>query len=187
LRAEALPAAQDLHPWLVAAPPRAPLGKSLHVEAIAFILGYMEGQARLASIPTIAPLLARPVLEICLSLPTWRWIEGGRDRAVARAAYRGRLPDLVVERRSKGAVDHYVTALLERNRAAVRRLLLDGLLRQAGVLDAPAVEAAFAALEAGRPAEAHRLLELADAEAWARGWTGVAGPTLTATDSAARP
>jgi asparagine synthase (glutamine-hydrolysing) len=180
LRAEALAAPQDLHPWLAAAPARAPLGKHLHVEAIAFILGYMEGQARMSSIPTIAPLLARPVLETCLSLPTWRWIEGGRDRAVARAAYRGRLPDLIIERRSKGAVDHYVNALLERNRAAVRSLLLDGLLARAGVLDSPAVEEALTALDDGRAADAHRLLELADAEAWARAWTAPASQALKA-------
>jgi asparagine synthase (glutamine-hydrolysing) len=170
LKAEAVPPGPDLHPWMAAAPERAPLGRSLHIASIAFILGYMEGQARSASTPTIAPLLSRPVLEACLSQPTWRWIEGGRDRALARLAYRDRLPARVIERRSKGGIDHYVTGLFERNADAVRELLLDGLLGQAGILNRPLVEAAFGT-PARRAVHAHRLLELADAEAWARNWT----------------
>ncbi len=181
LTPEAIPDRQDLHPWLAAAPPGALLGHSLHVEAIAFILGYMAGQARMTSIPTLAPLLARPVLEACLDLPAWRWIEGGRDRSVARMAYRGRLPDLVINRRSKGAVDHYVTGLFLSNRRAVRELLLDGLLVQAGILDRSALEAELSGTES-RIDHAQRVLELADAEAWARGWSNLAGSRRTAGD-----
>jgi asparagine synthase (glutamine-hydrolysing) len=184
LRPEAAPEHQDLHPWLAAAPDRSLLGHSLHIEAIAFILGYMQGQGRMNTIPTLAPLLSRPVLEACLGLPAWRWIEGGRDRAVARAAYRGRLPAHLIDRRSKGGVDHYVVGLFERNRVAVRDLLLDGLLTSIGVLDRPAVEAAFAAPEASRMGDAHRLLDLADAEAWARDWAGVAASTKATADDA---
>lgn len=181
IASEARPERRDLHPWLAAAPPRALLGHSLHIEAIAFILGYIDGQGRSATVPTISPLLSRPVLEACLSLPAWRWIEGGRDRAVARFAYRHRLPARVVERRSKGGVDHYVTGVFERNRAAVRDALLGGLLAQAGLIDRRALEAALAT---GHSSHAHRLLELADAEAWARAWTRTAAASPTAQDDA---
>lgn len=179
LSSRVLSTRQDLHPWLEAAPEHSRLGQSLHIESIAFILGYMEGQGRDTSIPTLAPLMSRPVLEACLRIPAWRWIEGGRDRAVARAAYRGTLPDLIVDRRSKGGIDHYVVGLFERNRGALRELLLEGLLAEAGLLDRLAVEAAFSASEVRRVADAHRLLELVDAEAWAQGWRGAVGVIAT--------
>ncbi|WP_165191584.1 asparagine synthase-related protein [Caulobacter soli] len=170
LRAEALPAALDLHPWLAAAPPDASLARLRHLAAITFIQGYIEGQGRSSTLPTVAPLLAQPLLELCLRIPTWEWMSGGRDRAIARLAFAGRAPDAVIYRRSKGAIDHFVIALFEAGRAQIRMLLLDGLLAQNGVIDVPAVAAALDRPEHLRARDAHRLLDLADAEAWARSW-----------------
>src|SRR3546814_18791962 len=39
---------------------------------------------------------------LCLSIPTWQWVRGGRDRAVARAAVADLIPALIAQRRTKG-------------------------------------------------------------------------------------
>ena len=179
LRSDALPVALDPHPWLAAAPPDASLARLRHLAAITFIQGYIEGQGRSPALPTVAPLLAQPLLELCLRIPTWLWVSGGRDRAIARQAFAGRAPDAVIYRRSKGGIDHFVIALFEAGRAQIRTLLLDGLLARNGIIDVAAVAAALDRPEHLRAQDAHRLLDLADAEVWARSWTLAPAPVRT--------
>src|SRR3546814_984119 len=74
-------------------------GKAAHVAMLARAQKSIELYPRADAPPQIVPLLSQPVVELCLSIPTWQWVHGGRDRAVARAAFAGILPDLLVERK----------------------------------------------------------------------------------------
>lgn len=155
------------HPWLTS-PHRLP-GKAVHV---AYIL---RSQNLLGAWPRgqgskIAPLLSQPIIEACLSIPTWSWCEGGRDRAVARRAFADRLPPEIINRRSKGTPAAAAVQVYERNRGNLVDILSSGHLAREGILD---VTSAVQALEDPRPPQARtyaRLLQLADIEAWARGW-----------------
>jgi hypothetical protein len=82
--------------------------------------------------PSRFPLLSQPVVETALRIPSWLWIENGRDRAVARTAYSGFLPASVLDRRTKGGLDSYAIAMLARNRSALQPFLLEGTCRAAG-------------------------------------------------------
>src|SRR3546814_18425449 len=62
----------------------------------------IELYPRSTAAPQITPLLSQPIVELCLSIPTWQWVRGGRDRAVARAAVADLLPALIAQRRTKG-------------------------------------------------------------------------------------
>jgi asparagine synthase (glutamine-hydrolysing) len=150
------------------APPRQP-GKAAHVEALLSIHNYLEGHARAAFAPIHSPLLSQPLVECCLSIPSWLWCDGGRNRAVARAAFAARLPPLLLERRSKGSFDGFCAGLLHARRKLVADMLGDGLLARHGLVDAEKVRLALE--DPFPPAETvGRILALVDAESWAGAW-----------------
>src|SRR3546814_13901541 len=82
---------EDRHPWL-SAPPETLPGKAAHVAMLARAQKSIELYPRADAQPQIVPLLSQPVVELCLSIPTWPWVHGGRARAVARPAFAGLLP-----------------------------------------------------------------------------------------------
>ncbi|WP_454887655.1 asparagine synthase-related protein [Sphingomonas oryzagri] len=158
------------HPWL--RPPAGALpGKAAHIAAILAFHNHMEGYGRELLRPVRSPLMAQPVIEAALRIPTWMWCAGGRDRAVARAAF-GDLPHAILDRRSKGTPDSFAAEIYEQNASRIRDMLVDGHLHRNGLLD---ISQILAAIVPGRPVVGYdylRLLALADMEAWIRSWLG---------------
>lgn len=76
------------------------------------------------------PLLAQPVVEACLRAPSWMWIAGGENRAVARRAFADVLPAAVLRRRSKGNFLAYLGGFYQRSRPHIRDFLLSGALHE---------------------------------------------------------
>lgn len=147
-----------------------PQGKAAHIKGIVTIHNYLEGHARADFAPILSPLLSQPIVEACLAIPSWRWCENGRNRAVARRAFAGRLPRSVLERRSKGSFDGFCARLLHCNRPVVRDLLLDGRLAREGMLDRIEIAAALQQPSLSAPTVS-RLLALVDVESWIGCWT----------------
>ncbi len=159
-------------------------GRVVHGLWVMRVARFTEGYARDAELEMICPLLSQPIVELCLSIPSWYWIAGGINRAVARRAYRPILGQEAMQRTRKGGPAAFCVELLETYRKQYRELLLDGLLVQHEVLDRPAVETALAYEGPQRGDDYLRLLGLADAEAWARHWSG-AGMTRLPGESGA--
>jgi len=169
LMRDAAPSAPEPHPWLE--PPRGALpGTREHVSALLRIQHLVDPESRLANLPFLHPLIAQPLVELCLQVPTWLWVRGGHNRAVARAAFRGLLPKDVLDRRSKGRLQGMCVRAYLRHRSEIADLLLGGLLREAGLLDPTALEAYLE--NEGPPADARyfRIFELVSAELWLRSW-----------------
>lgn len=116
----------------------------------------------------IFPLLSQPVMEVCLAVPSWRWIEGGRDRALARDAFRGRLPEIVNARRSKGGLRSIMVPAFEHARAELSALLCEGRLARQGLIDRNAIRTMLAAPLSADINDYVRVFELADVELWVR-------------------
>ena len=146
-------------------------GKDHHVRGVTSIHNHLEGHRRSQFVPILSPLLSQPIVETCLAIPTWHWCAQGRNRAVARDAFAGWLPQLIIERRSKGSFDAFCALLLHANRRVVRELLLGGTLAGQGLLDCPMIEAALAH-PSPPAATVSRILSLIDAESWAMAWHG---------------
>ena len=156
------------HPWLQA--PRGALaGKAVQISLLLRIQGTLDGFPR-DTPPLVTPLLSQPLIELCLSLPTWQWCAGGIDRAIARRGFRGRLPDALVDRRSKGGPNSFSVHVIEAFRKEFRERLLDGVLAAHDLIDRPSIEASLADDAIVRSPDHLRLLALAEAEAWARHW-----------------
>ncbi|MCD9096441.1 asparagine synthetase B family protein [Luteimonas fraxinea] len=117
------------------------------------------------------PLLSQPVVEACLRTPSWMWIAGGRNRAVARAAFADQLPASILDRRSKGSFAAYSGAVYRRGKHGMRGFLLYGQLRERGLLDVPALESYFAAELASRDISFMRIFALCMVENWVRNRT----------------
>ncbi|MEN2790213.1 asparagine synthase-related protein [Sphingomonas oligophenolica] len=163
------------HPWL--APRRGvPPGRATHVQWVMRVQRFAEGHRHPDDLDLICPLLAQPVIEQCLAIPSWEWIAGGINRATARRAFAGVLPRSVLERTVKGGPDAFCIELLDAYRSIVREQLMDGLLAAKGLIDRRAVERSLSYLGPPRDNDYLRLLALADAEAWARHWSTGAAP-----------
>lgn len=160
----------DPPPWLCP-PPGTALGRAYHVEMIARLQAFVEGFDRWSMPATVVPLLSQPVLELCLRIPSWHWVSDGKDRAVARMAYRDRLPIAIVDRHSKGGPNAMSRAVCLDNLSLLRELVLDGALMRRGVLNRPIVEQALtrqALTHFGHHLDA---LSLVETESWIARWS----------------
>lgn len=162
-------AAGASHPWLEAPKGKLP-GATAHVRMLCRAHGNDGFHSRWSHPPSIAPLLAQPIVELCLGIPSWEWIAGGRDRAAVRAAFAGHLPEALLQRRSKGGPGGFAERIYRRNETLVLSLLRDGILRDLGIIDD--VDAALAQGwgNMANPLTPQRLLALAAAECWTRQW-----------------
>ena len=167
LSVAAIPARPLAHPWDLGAS-GASQAKRNHVESIRRILDFLDRPGRWRSRDVVAPLLSQPVVEFCLSVPSDMWFAGGRDRAVARAAFAGRLPADVIWRRGKGRMEALCAAAYMRQRAQLRDLLLGGRLADEGLLNRPAIEAYLARDLSDGEFDYFRLIEIGDVERWVR-------------------
>ena len=100
------------HPWLAPTKERLP-GKLEHIGLLVIVSNFTEGFGYERKYPVIYPLLSQPVVESCLKIPSWMWCRGGVNRAVARDAFRNRLPSEIIERTTKGSFDRLAIELIE--------------------------------------------------------------------------
>jgi asparagine synthase (glutamine-hydrolysing) len=157
------------HPWLDA-PAGALPGKAAHIASILRVQQCLE-PARGRELPVINPLMSQPVIETCLAVPSWLWRTGGRDRALARSAFRNRLPAAVLGRRIKGGPDGFAAQVLEHFRAPIRERLLDGQLARERIIDRDAIERELADPRPSDGQRRARILEFVAAEAWIGSWS----------------
>ncbi|TAJ71801.1 MAG: asparagine synthase [Phenylobacterium sp.] len=158
------------HPWLRDLDDLPP-AKQLQIRAAVGTGHHHWGRSRRSRAADIVqPLLSQPVLEACLATPTWTHVEGGRDRALARAAFAKTLPASVLDRRSKGALGSHYARRAAASLDFLRPHLLDGALCDAGVLDRAAVEAALRPEALIWTAAGARLTRAALIESWVRYW-----------------
>ena len=118
------------------------------------------------AVPAVHPLLAQPLIELCLNIPSWLWARDGRNRAVARQSFAGLLPRQLIERTSKGRLESLFAKAFARSRPALRELLLEGELRRQALVD-PALIEAYLKADREPPDDGYiRLFEMAALEQW---------------------
>jgi len=157
----------DHHPWF-AAPTGTLAGDQERIADLAGTQVFRDGAPRGSTHWLRLPLLSQPVMEACLKAPTWMWIAGGENRAIARAAFADRLSRDVLERRSKGTFMNYFGAIYERKKPHIREYLLTGHLQAQGLLDTKALEAFFETVLPPRDTSFMRTFDLCMIENWIR-------------------
>ncbi|WP_177204231.1 asparagine synthase-related protein [Sphingobium sp. AP50] len=157
------------HEWMRAPPGELP-GKAQHIAWILGVLNHLEGHEREHARPTLWPLLAQPVVETCLSIPSWAWISGGQNRVIARQGFAELLPSEILERRSKGSPDSFVIDLFESNKSRIEAWLCEGWLAGQGLIEVDAISRRCRQPQVHRDTSCWKIFRLVDAESWARCW-----------------
>jgi asparagine synthase (glutamine-hydrolysing) len=160
---------QPVHPW--GDPPKGILpGKAMHVAWLQHTDNLLEGYGRERDRPILWPLMAQPVIEVCLAIPSWMWCAGGRNRAVARRAFRRDLPGQIVDRISKGSPESVLITAFETNRDAILDMVGHGVLAELGLVESGAIQSLAQRRRAIASKELGRIMTLLDIEVWARHW-----------------
>ena len=159
------------HAWVGAAEAAGlPPGKRLQIEAIANCHLHHGYSRRRRCADLLYPLLAQPVVELCLAIPTPDLAGRAQDRAYARQVFATRLPEAVRFRRAKGAYNGYAGRLVANSTELLKPFLLEGCLVEAGLLDHAAVEAALDPVAIMQGAQPTWVMWAACVEAWVRHW-----------------
>lgn len=162
-------AAGPTHPWLT--PPFDILpGKSVHIAYLMRAQKSLELYPRHRSPPHVAPLLSQPIIELCLSIPTWMWVAGGLNRAVARRAFENRLPEAITRRTQKGGPGGFDLQIYRQYRNDLHEQLRSGLLAANGIVDPKILDGPEDPSWRGTE-RIQRILEFVAAENWVRHWT----------------
>lgn len=157
------------HRWLDGLEGLAP-GKRLQIEALTSSQLALGPHRRGQVADLVQPLLSQPVMELCLSIPSWELVRGGRDRGLAREAFAGWLPDEIVRRRSKGNLTSHYARRTAASADVLKAHLLDGVLADAGLLDRRETEAALQPDSLIWRADGIDLIGVAALESWVRYW-----------------
>lgn len=157
------------HPWFAGLEDVAP-GKRLQIEALASSQLALGPHRRGRVADLVQPLLSQPVMELCLSIPSWELVRGGRDRGLAREALACWLPEAIVARRSKGNLTAHYARRTAASAGVLREHLLDGVLVDAGLLDRRETEAALQPDSLIWRADGIDLIGVAAVESWVRYW-----------------
>lgn len=155
------------HPWLEA-PHDARIGDREWIAALAGTQCYPDGTARNRLRPVRFPLLSQPVVEACLRVPTWMWVAGGRNRAIARDAFANKLPSPILNRRSKGSYVPFAGLLYARYRRDMLRFLEHGQLASRNLLDVPALRTFMGSDAPPKDVSFLRAFDLCMIENWVR-------------------
>ena len=157
----------EMHPWF-SAPTHALPGDRERIFDLAGNQMFADATLRAGHRRVRMPLLSQPVMEACLRVPSWMWISGGQNRAVARSAFATQLPKDVLERRSKGTFVNYTSGMYSRNKETIRRFLLDGRLQSHGLLDLHQLNAFLDRQLPARDRSFMRIFNLCMIENWIR-------------------
>ncbi|WP_068083878.1 asparagine synthase-related protein [Novosphingobium rosa] len=158
------------HPWHT--PPKGiPTGKAAHVALLASAQTATEqGYRSCSGLPKFSPFLSQPIIETVLGIPIWCWFSPGLNRAAARMAFQDDLPPPIIQRRTKGTPGAFVNEVFEQHRSVVREMLLEGCLAGLGLLNLDALRRIIDDTAPAGDLQFARIMELVDAEAWARSW-----------------
>jgi asparagine synthase (glutamine-hydrolysing) len=151
-----------------------PPGKLWQIFQMTSASAYEDSFSLPADPEFVHPLMAQPVAEICLRIPTYTHLTNGWDRAVARLAFADDLPVEIRRRTSKGGLEEYAKEMSMRNIGFMRELLLNGFLVRERILNRPILEQALSGSPSKTSVTAAMLLIYLSVEVWVNSWHGAA-------------
>jgi asparagine synthase (glutamine-hydrolysing) len=164
--------AKFIHPWMFDMASMPP-GKFLLVYGALVVTStaYHSPFAGADDSLFVAPLASQPLVEASLQIPSYFTVHGGRDRAVARAAFAQDLTQEILDRGTgKGTTSIWLRDLVERNKPLMRELLLDGVLVRERILDRKQVEEVLTGEVNKSMNHVADTIEQLYIEAWVRNW-----------------
>lgn len=170
---EALPDRIDeyvSHPW-TSAVSDLPKGKQLQIYLLAEVLHRHRPRTHSTHVREHHPLLSQPLIELSLRVPLYLLLRGGRQRALAREAFREHLPAEILGREQKGSTASSLTDRIRRSESFIRELILDGVLVREKIINRESLEPFIVHGQAMRIEHLFPFLACIAAEIWIRNWT----------------
>lgn len=118
----------------------------------------------------ISPLYDQPVVELLLRIPTYLHFESGRERGLARRAFRNDVPSPILNRLWKDRAPGLAETLVERYKTVLRETLLDGILMRKCLLNRRSIETALSTRAGKNSVLTGEIMQLLDLELWVRNW-----------------
>lgn len=98
-----------------------------------------------AGVPAAMPFFDRAVIEVCLAVCPWQRTDPWQPKPLVRAAFRGRIPDRLLSRRTKGHYNADIHHGRTTHRAQLAALLHRPVLAERyGLIDPTALRRALA-------------------------------------------
>lgn len=163
------------HPWLDDLDDFGP-AKAHQIAGVVDGLGNHGFSLQHAAADVLHPLVAQPVIEACLGLPTWQLTLGRRDRALVREAFRDRLPPALYARRSKGEMTAYYGRMIADSLDVLRPWIIDGRLAREGLVDRVAADHILTRESLIWRGGYAGIMATAAMEGWVRIWEARLGP-----------
>jgi|UniRef100_B0T5V6 asparagine synthase (glutamine-hydrolysing) len=158
-----------VHPWIADQRGVSP-AKRIQIRGLTNIQCAFGDSLRGRAADLLYPLMAQPVMELCLSIPAPLLAVGALDRPFARAAFADRLPPRSLVRRSKGDVTVFFSKSLAASLPALRPFLLDGRLAEQGLIDRAKLEPLLHPEPMIWRDSVGEVMLAAYLEAWVRAW-----------------
>lgn len=156
-----------MHPWQ-ACVSSLPKTKQVQAHFLAEIVNRHRHLPRAEYAYQRHPLLSAPLMELCLQIPTYVLVRGGRRRGLARTTFNDRVPDQILEREDKGDTTARVRSIIRENEPFLRDVLLSGILVQERIVSRSQLESILLDGQSYRPENYWPLLACISAEIWAR-------------------
>jgi len=158
------------HPWTIQTE-SLPKGKQFQIGILADVLNRHRPTPSNEPVDEHHPLLSQPLIELCLQIPTYQLLRGGRQRALARDAFSDRVPHDILQREDKGATTTYITDTIRRSEPFIREILMEGFLVRNRLLCRDELEPYIVYGQSIRIEHFWPLLACVAAELWVRRWT----------------
>jgi len=165
---------RELHPW-TSDTQGLSAARRVQVEGLVNSLGLTAHTRRGEAARIGHPLLAEPVVELCLRIPAPLLSSGEGERTLARQVFADRIPASIAQRRSKGDVTTYFGRSMAASAGFLRDHLLDGRLVAEGLIDRARLEVALTPEALIWRNSYGAILLAAGLEAWARHWESRTG------------
>ena len=147
-----------------------PPGKVQHVLAVSQATYYIDRGYRITGKPVLNPLLSQPLVELALSMPTYRAFAEGYDRILFRRAVSDRKKGDFIWRKTKGETSGVLVIALKKRYAQMSELILEGKFAQKGLINKAKLEHSLREAQHGKVENLWPLLNLMVAETWLRSW-----------------
>jgi asparagine synthase (glutamine-hydrolysing) len=159
------------HPWDRGADDL-PKGKRYQIHVLAELMNRQRPNPCAELAAEHHPLMSQPIIELCLRIPIYLLVRGGRQRSLARDAFADRVPVEILNREDKGGTTAYILRSIRNSEKFLCNLILGGQLAGERIINAKALEPY---LRGGRPIRVEQfasLLACVAGEVWVRRWCG---------------